>query len=164
MKLTNCSDVSLSVFAYFISRLLLENDGCTLARGSGEDAGSERTDISRTHSSGGDAWTDEASRDSFSKECDENHKYKKTIQLTLGNGVFTALFRGGRSECKSPLRGCLLSRRHQRTHDLRSRADIPESLLKPVSTSDKGSCPLSCSSDCNDADGTLSDMSCSNSG
>src|SRR5216683_2230426 len=71
---------------------------------------------------------------------------------------------GGRSECKSPLRGCLLSRRHQRTHDLRSRADIPESLLKPVSTSDKGSCPLSCSSDCNDADGTLSDMSCSNSG
>lgn len=81
------------------------------------------------------------------------------MQLTLGNGVLTALFRGGHSECKSPPRGCLLSRRHQRTHDLRSRADIPESLLKPVSTSDKGSCPLSCSSDCNDADGTLSDMS-----
>jgi hypothetical protein len=77
MKLTNCSDVSLSVFAYLISRLL-ENDGCILVRSSGEDAGSERTVISRTHSSGGDAWTDEASRNSFSKECDENHKYKKT--------------------------------------------------------------------------------------
>jgi hypothetical protein len=67
MKLTNCSDVSLSVFAYLISRLLLENDGCIQARSSGEDAGSERTVISRTHSSGGDAWTDEASRNSFSK-------------------------------------------------------------------------------------------------
>jgi hypothetical protein len=65
VNLTNCSDVSLSVFAYFNFRLLPETDS-SLARGSGEDAGGEGTDISRVHSSRVDTWTVEAPRDSFS--------------------------------------------------------------------------------------------------
>jgi hypothetical protein len=52
VTLTNCSEVSLSVFANFIFRLLPETEESTLGRSSGEDAGGERTGISRAHSSG----------------------------------------------------------------------------------------------------------------
>jgi hypothetical protein len=67
MNLTNCSDVSLSVFAYFIFRLLLERDETTLAGSSEEDRGSESIDISRAHSSGVEIWMDEVPCDSFSR-------------------------------------------------------------------------------------------------
>jgi len=78
VNLTNCSDVSLSVFAYFTFRPLPESDEYTLACSSGEDAGSERPEISRAHSSGVDPWTDEAPRDSFSWYGDENRTREGT--------------------------------------------------------------------------------------
>ena len=78
MNLTNCSDVSLSVFAYFTFCLLPESGEYTLARSSGEDAGSERPDISREHSSGVGTWTDEASRVSYSWKGDENRTRERS--------------------------------------------------------------------------------------
>jgi hypothetical protein len=66
VNLTNCSDVSLSVFAYFNFRLLPETDESPLARGSGKDAGGEGMIISLVHSSGVDTWTVEAPSNSFS--------------------------------------------------------------------------------------------------
>ena len=60
--LTNCSDVSLSVFAYRIFGLLSETVEDPVVRSSGEDAGSERVDAPRTGSSGVGVWTE---KDSF---------------------------------------------------------------------------------------------------
>ena len=66
VNLTNCSDVSLSVFAYFNLRLRPEREESPLARSSGEDVGGEGTGISHIHSSGAVTWTVEAPRASFS--------------------------------------------------------------------------------------------------
>jgi hypothetical protein len=64
--LTNCSDVSLSVFAYRTFDPLPEDDEGTLAcSSSGEGTGSEKAAASRARSSGVGAGTDEAPCDSF---------------------------------------------------------------------------------------------------
>lgn len=77
MILTSCSDVSLRVFAYHIFGLPEDDEG-TLARSSWEDAGSDKTDVSRARSSGVEIWMDEASYDVISYYYDQKRKDNMT--------------------------------------------------------------------------------------
>lgn len=122
-KLTNCSDVSLSVFAYRTFETFcfaFGEGGDVLLADDSNKAGCKMTDELRAPSSRVGTSADEALCISFLcssyQHCDCNNR----MQLTLGNGALAAFFISGRSTRASTPLGSRRSRRHQRTHDLYS--------------------------------------------